>query len=302
MALQIHPVTGSSGVRAALDLYIEDEDREQGWRPGQPPVQHNEAVIERDFKHWLGIYESTPEGFIFAEDDQTGQIVGVAAAVRRPPQWILTNFYVHADYQGRGIGRRLLECAFAAREGCDRFCVHASSHPAAQALYMKFGMYPQPHSIQFKGRMTYNIGKPKHVNLEKVAVSHVMEEINWIDQHLLGFERPTDHLRWGTEGHYYLVRTKDARKPFAYFRVAESGEIGPAVVMERRWRRAVLEMSLMVGKDLAEEQTLLVPGANSPVIERLLAYGYRIDELHLFLSNVPMPGLAQVIFHDTDLL
>src|SRR5882672_5344192 len=126
MGLRIGPVTGRDGVRAALNLYIEDEDREHGWRPGEPPIQHTETEVERDFRHWLGIYESTPEGFIVAEDEDTGQIVGVATAVRRPPQWMLANFYVHADYQGRGIGRQMLEQAYAAREGCDRFCVHAS--------------------------------------------------------------------------------------------------------------------------------------------------------------------------------
>jgi hypothetical protein len=214
----------------------------------------------------------------------------------------LANFYVHADYQGRGIGRRMLEQAYAAREDCDRFCVHASTHPAAQTLYMKFGMYPQPHSIQFKGQMKYNIGKPKHVSMEKVVVSEAIDEFNRLDRLTLGFERPNDHRRWAADAHYYLARTKDARKPFAYFRVAESGQIGPAVVVESRWQRAVLEMALMIGKGLAEEQIVFVPGANWQVIERLLAYGYRYDELNLFFSSVPMPGLSQVIFHDTDFL
>src|SRR5262245_48364526 len=179
MAVQIHPITGSHGVRAAQNLYLADEDRLRALAfPGQPLIPRSEIQLEREYRHWIGVYESTPEGFIVAEDDETGQIVGVASAVRRPPQWILANFYVDPAYQGRGIGRRMLECAFEVREGCDRFCVHASSEPAAQTLYMKFGMYPQPYSIIFKGQMKHNMGKPKHVNLQKVEAHNIIEEIN----------------------------------------------------------------------------------------------------------------------------
>lgn len=46
MAFQIQAVTGSCGVRAALNLYFDDADRERGWSPGQPPIQHREAELE----------------------------------------------------------------------------------------------------------------------------------------------------------------------------------------------------------------------------------------------------------------
>jgi GNAT superfamily N-acetyltransferase len=303
MAFQIYPATSSHGVRAAMNLYLADEDRLHALSSsGQPPIQRSEAEVQREFRHWLHVYESAPEGFIVAEDDEKGQIVGVAAAVRRPPQWILANFYVDPAYQGRGIGRRLLERAFTVREGCDRFCVHASSEPAAQTLYMKFGMYPQPYSIIFKGQMKHNIGKPKHVNIEKVEVHDDIQDINRIDQQVFGFERAVDHLRWALDSQYYLARTKDARDPFGYFCVADWGQIGPAVTAQPRWRMALLDMALMAAKELADKQSLFIPGANTVVIERLLAYGFRYEDFNMFLSSVPIPGLAQVMFHDTDFL
>ena len=99
--------------------------------------------------HWVTMYENCPEGFWIAEDEASRQIVGVASAVRRPPQWILANFYVLPNYHGKGIGRKLLSQAYSAREGCERFLVHATDHSSAQSLYMQFGMYPLPYSILF---------------------------------------------------------------------------------------------------------------------------------------------------------
>jgi hypothetical protein len=41
---------------------------------------------------------------------------------------------------------------------------------------------------------------------------------------------------------------------------------------------------------------------NKTAIAYLLNRGYRYLDFNLLLSSHPMPGLARVVFHDTDLL
>src|SRR5262249_32289785 len=156
-----------------------------------PVPPHSEADLEAEFHHAWGFYQSTPEGFVIAEDDETGRIIGVAAAGRRPPQWILTNFFVDPAYQGRGIGRKILTQAFAVNQDCTRRCLHASTDPAAQALYMKFWLTPQPYSINFKGRIASKYRRAKHFGAEKASVidADIIANLNRIDQATLGFER-----------------------------------------------------------------------------------------------------------------
>src|SRR5262245_45168123 len=174
------------------------------------------------------MYAGNPEGFWIAVDEMTGQVVGVATALRRPPQWILANFYVLPAYHGQGIGRALLTRAVATHEGCDRFAVHASLHPSAQSLYMQFGMYPQPYSIRFMGSPENNLASPSHVAAEKQPVAEMLSSLNAFDRDALGFIRPLEHQRWGQDADYYLVKTED--QPVGYFRVAPDRLIGPLVV------------------------------------------------------------------------
>ena len=79
--------------------------------------------------------------------------------------------------------------------------------------------------------------------------------------------------------------------------------IGPLVVSEERWMTAALEWAIVKQKEISSDpHEIFVPGVNRAAIAYLFTHGYRFHDLNLLLSNHPMPGLAQVIFHDTDLL
>jgi len=252
--------------------------------------------------HWLATYASSPEGFWLAEDEPRQQIVGVASAVRRPPQWLLTNFFVLPTYHGQGVGQALLTQAFATHEGCDRFTVHASLHSSAQSLYLRFGMYPQPYSIYFKGIPQNQSGSPSPVTAEEQPLSEIISVLNALDQEMLGFERVVDHERWAKHGCYYLVKAGKGQV-VGYFHVSPERSIGPVVVTDRQWMPAALALALRTQSELwPGEQELLVPGANTSTLAYLLSHGYRYRETEMLLSSHPMPGLAQVVFHDVDFL
>lgn len=258
------------------------------------------AKIAAELAHWQWMRDSSPECFWIAEDEATGQIVGVASAVRRPPQWALANFYVLDAYKGQGIGKELMTRAYAAHQDCDRFLVHASEHPSAQRLYMQFGMYPLPYSIYFKGSVE-GIVPPQALTVEECSVEAILPAINDLDQQALGFTRAQDHRWWAGFGSYFLLRNQN--QPVGYFRAAPEGKIGPLVVSNERWMADALDCAILSQRDInAEPHEIFVPGANRSAIAHLLERGYRYAELNLLLSSHPMPGLALVTFHDTDLL
>jgi GNAT superfamily N-acetyltransferase len=255
-----------------------------------------------DLAHWQTLFTNYPEGFWIAEDESSGQIVGVAAAVRRPPQWVLANFFVRPEAHGQGIGKTLLAKAYAAtNEGCNRFAVHASQHPSAQTLYIQLGMYPLPYSIVFAGHRENRLTSQQALTAEEQPVENIQSLLNTFDQAALGFTRPRDHEWWSKGGSYYLLKA-DAHE-VGYFRVSAEGILGPLVVSNDQWMIEALDLAIQQQSALsAEDHNVFVPGQNRAAIQYLTACGYRLKEIELLLSSHPMPGLANVIFHDTDFL
>jgi GNAT superfamily N-acetyltransferase len=303
MTIRIRTALNEQDVRGAMQLSLDDDLQWRQMRYGEAsPLSAEE--IEQNFQYWWGFYQSTPEGFFIAEDDAHGLIVGVAAAVRRPPQWMLTNFFVQPDYKGRGIGHQLLTCAYAVQEGCERFCLHASDDPAAQALYLRLGLYPQPHSTEFRGHARGQLEMPGHLQLEEVSPLEVLDVINALDQTALGYQRVVDHQYWMRFGSYFLARNES--NLLGYFRVGRQpgneSDVGPLIVADEQSMGDVLQAALAIAQSQSAQQSLLVPGANKTAIARLFDYGYRCHDVELLMSSVPLPGLSRVVFQDTDLL
>ncbi len=290
----IRPVRNAHEVEQSIEIYWAHE-------PPEDPAQRPLSVA-----HWLVMYEVCPEGFWVAEDEATHQLVGVATAIRRPPQWLLLNFYVLPNYLGQGLGRALLTQVFAVREGCERFAIHASRNPSAQSLYLQFGLYPQPYSIEFRsGPPTSTApayGSPSGLTAKECSVAETLPIVNVLDQQTVGFKREVDHKRWAQGGDYFWVQAEG--QSVGYFRVSPSEErIGPLIVADAKWMNGALDLAIRKQRELSgAEHHLLVPGANVTAIAYLLAHGYQYSELDLLLSGQPMPGLAQVIFHDMDFL
>ena len=271
----------------ALDVCLVNE-------PSVDPADRD-AILD----HWLMMHTYCPEGFWIAQEEASHQIIGVASAVRLPPQWILANFYVLPAYHGMGIGKKLLDKIFSIREGCNRLLVHASSHPSAQSLYIQLGMVPLPYSMMFKGQPHHEV-TPATLTVEECPVAEILRTLNTLDQQALGFTRDSYHRWWAKKGNYFLVKQDD--QVVAYFRVSE-GMIGPLVVSNERWMTAALDWAIVKQKEISSgPHEIFVPGVNTAAIGHLFARGYRFHDLNLLLSSHPMPGLARVIFHDTDLL
>jgi GNAT superfamily N-acetyltransferase len=284
----IRPVGGAGDIEQALEVYLANE------------AAIDRALSESIVAHWTVMRDDSPGGFWVAEDEEAGRIVGLVTAIRRPPQWILCNYYVLPGYQGQGLGKQLLAQAFSAQEGCDRYLVHASDNPSAQCLYLQSGMYPQPYSILFHGSSGRQ-DPPEDLIVKEYPVEDILPKLNNLDEAALGFIRPKDHRRWDKKGSHWLVEQDG--QVLGYFRVSTDGLLGPLVVSDERWMGMVLEWAIHQQQEISDRpHEVFVPGANHAAIQHLLTRGYRFRELNLLMSSHPMPGLAKVIFHDMDFL
>lgn len=84
-----------------------------------------------------------PEGAWVALDE-AGEVCGVALAIRREGVWGLSLLAVRPDVQSRGIGRRLLERAWAYGEGARGRIVLSSTDPKAMRRYARLGLAVRP--------------------------------------------------------------------------------------------------------------------------------------------------------------
>ncbi len=275
-------------IQRALDVYLAaDPPATPGWEA-------------RVLAHWQRLYAACPQAFWLAEDEASGQIEGVASAMLMPPQWILSNFYVCPDCQGKGIGKALMERVCATSEGCERFLVHASEHPSAVNTYMKRGMFPLPPSLFFPG-FPDAPEPPVDLEVEPHPLGEILDTLDAFDRQALGFSRVDFHKWWGETGRYYLI--KKYEHILGYFRVSTLEDIGPLVVSDERWMASALDWAIIQQRAISPDpHVFFVPGANRSAITHLLKRGYRFIGTNLLMSSHPMPGLARVIFHDTDLL
>jgi hypothetical protein len=172
-------------------------------------------------------------------------------------------------------------------------------------LYLQLGMYPLPYSIMFKGSPQGGF-PPPDLAVEHYPLGEILSTVNALDQGALGFTRAAYHAWWANHGKYYLLKHEDQVIGYfraGYFRAGSEAMIGPLVVSDAQWMTAALDWAILKQQEISPDaHELFVPGANRAAIAYLLARGYRIQDLNLLLSSHPMPGLAQVVFHDTDLL
>ena len=91
--------------------------------------------------HLAHIVETDPGGCVVAEIG--GLVVGYAQAIVRGDIWFLAQLFVQPEVHALGVGQELLRRSM--QYGRDRsvriFSVVSSTSPAAQALYMRSGMY-----------------------------------------------------------------------------------------------------------------------------------------------------------------
>lgn len=81
-----------------------------------------------------------------------GEVAGVAMAGLREGLWYLAQLHLDPAYQGRGIGRRLLDAALGYGQAAEGLLLHSSLDPRAMRCYQRAGFALEP-TLHASGRV-----------------------------------------------------------------------------------------------------------------------------------------------------
>ncbi len=166
--------------------------------------------------HLLG---TDPGGCWVAEVD--GVVVGFATSAVRELMWVLSTYAVRPGWQGRGIGRVLLEAALHHGRGCLRGMLNASSDPLALRRYHAAGFTLHPQ-LSVRGQVVRSaldesvLDETRHV---REGVPGDLDLMDSVDRRTRGAAHGPDHVllsglvrflvtdRPGSSGYAYVDAT-----------------------------------------------------------------------------------------------
>ena len=246
-----------------------------GRRADEPVSTDARAGLARD-----------PDGYFCAVEE--GRIRGMVSALVRGRVWYLSMFFVLPSDQGRGLGQALLERALAygdSREVEVR-CVWASLDPRAQARYVMAGMAPRWPIYRLEGdaaavaRLKARVGldpRARELPCDPVAAEKLTAEV-------FGDGRADDLAHWRSDGGAAVAIERGGE--IAAFAHRRGDRIGPAAGRdETAFLQAVAAAAARAGG--GGSVTVRVPGVCVSLLEALVACGFRIGELAVFLASRP---------------
>jgi len=224
--------------------------------------------------------------FWLAETDEG--VVGLGLGLRRSDLWFLSALFVAPAWQGRGLGRALLERAQGNRTSqCRAAVLSSASNEVSNRLYASYGMLPQLAVLGLHGPLPLVPVSPLPRGLEPVALAGdaaALAALRSIDAAVLGIDRTVDH-RWllGEAGRAAWLFVRSGH-PAAYAYLGGDGTIGPdsaGPVAAVRSPDVASVVAWALGRLAARgsaEATVLVPGANLAVQRLLWGAGFRFHE------------------------
>lgn len=218
-----------------------------------------------------------------AESD--GHMVGFGIAVQREHVWYLAALHVRPPYQSRGVGAGIIRKSLEAARPGSLLTVGADArNPASNALYGRFGMFPQTPLVSVSGPATRG---DTGILVPGVPAD---DDLAVIDRAVLDVARPEDHRFWASVStlHGFTVVTAD--RPLAgYAYIQADGAIGPIAVLDPVDLAPALEAAVGVAAELgATTARVRIPGAARDAVRSLLARGWRYDDaVTLVLTSAP---------------
>jgi GNAT superfamily N-acetyltransferase len=267
--------------RATWDVFTEAAAhlaQTRGWpavdRPATPP--------ERFLAFRVSAVRHDPGGFWVAEAD--GGLIGFGIAIQRGQTWYLAALHVRPAYQSLGVGAEIVRrCLTAERPGSLRIVGADARNPVSNALYGRFGMFPETPLVELAGP-----AEPGSTEILRPGAPGA-DALERIDRATLGIARPEDHAFWGSVSSLraFAVVRDDRSVGYAY--VQPDGAIGPIAVLDPADLAPAVEASIGAVAVLgAATARVRIPGVARPAIERLLARRWRYGHaVTLVLTSAP---------------
>jgi GNAT superfamily N-acetyltransferase len=219
------------------------------------------------FEAWCGphrhlLTEDAERSFVALDGER---LVGFSAALVRGDTWFLSALFVLPEYQGRRVGRQLLELSWEG-EFRRRLTITDSIQPVSTGMYARRGLIPTTPILSLSGSPACD--PPDGVE----AIPSEPEALATLDRAAYGFERAVDHRYWrgrADDANLWLL----AGEPIAYSYVDSQGLIGP--LAGRDGGTAAIALQAELARREAQHADVLVPGSARSLVETGLASGLR---------------------------
>lgn len=235
-----------------------------------------------------------------------GCLGGFGLAIRRRSFWYLAALHVLPEFQGRGVGNKLVQRCLGDRDAGDLprslLTISESANIVSTGLYSRFGLLPQSVIIQLQGP-SKPLGQ-SGVTLRRVDPTVVQHSLDKMDQLVLGETRPEDHACWnmGATLAAYLVYEQDRVAGYLY--IDSEGALGPAAVERPELLLPTISAALETFcADGSKVLRIRIPGAARESLAALLSAGFQFDTgINLFLTSCEFGRLDQYLFSGADAL
>lgn len=223
-------------------------------------------------------------------------IVGFAAALQRGKQWYLGFLFTHPKYQDKGVGRRLLEKVWREGPGMTHSLSTFAYNMQAVGIYGKFGMAPLCTLPVMEAKLD------KLVLLEPSGLKARMELTNedyaWINKlesKIRDYSHPQEWKFWRKfeMSQKYIFENKGKR--VGYSMVYKGGGIAPAGAISNDYLTKVIAETLRLAKPEKKSFRVCCPTHNINLYRFLLASGFRLSEMDLFLSDRPYADFQRYV-------
>ncbi len=240
------------------------------------------------------LQRTTPKGFQVAL--RNGNVVAFASTIVRGNTHFLSMFWALPSLQSKGVGRRLLTRAFERpRPPASAVrCVYASLDSRAQALYLKFGMYPRGMFYLIKGPprrsprperavKLVQLGEPGKTSREMLAVAARFDRV-------FRAARRDEDIRFVMSlpgARFFLVRARG--KTLGYAIVSDQGRAGPVCVTDPRYAAGVAWAAKEAARRMgAKSMVAIVPGVNSGALGVFFGAGLKTEFFGAWMSAKPI--------------
>jgi ribosomal protein S18 acetylase RimI-like enzyme len=235
-------------------------------RQNRPPMAGTGEAMSAVLAH---LARTDPQRFWIAACEERPVAFGSAWA--RSDLCYLSGLFVLPDWQGRGLGRDLIERAMRGYPSASRTAAVMSSaaNPVSNRLYARRGMYASMPVLYLKGRLPTRTTPVTLGSLRAAPLStDDLGDLRAVDRAVTGLDRTPDHA-WlldeaGRGG--WLFRRHGTAAGYAYLGGdgTEGGDaVGPIATVRAEDQKAVLSFLLAQASERgAATATVVVPGHN----------------------------------------
>jgi ribosomal protein S18 acetylase RimI-like enzyme len=285
--------------KPALWTSDDDRHREHRWATGDLQRLHHENA----------------DLVLVAEHDD--QLTGIVATAIRDQHAHILYLYILPEFQGRGVGKALIEETKRAveRHGANVISLTASDDRRAWQRYLRLGLIPGPPIISMSapGPLAPTAAEADGLMETRVDAGNEgqLATLDSLDRQIKGASRRIDRLTWLAEGarEALMYDAYDPDVPIGAYVVSREPDqcrIGPVLAVHLEQFNAILRRALVAAQELCAIAAVPwladVPAQNRNAIEPLLEAGFRPRNLIPWFSNQPIGQWDRYILRNEDLL